>query len=88
MLPGSFCLGVEVGRNYQATSNTMEKYQPLPKEKILLIPVYRAEGKTNQEIADMFGVNLRRVLYWVRRLRDKSYTVKKMNKGGRPHVNL
>ena len=58
------------------------------KEQALQIPALKKEGKSNSQIAEAFGCSIGTIHYWIRRLKIKGYTVKIINKGGRPPIEL
>lgn len=60
----------------------------ITKEQALKIPLLRADGKKNTEIADELGTTVYTVKYWVKRLKKSGYKVPHINKGGRPPIEL
>jgi transposase len=52
-------------------------------EQITDIPKLRNLGHTDQEIAEMFSVSRITINYWVRRLRDEGYEIKRFSRGGK-----
>ena len=60
----------------------------ITREKALSIPLLRADGLTNAEIAEKLGTHVQTVKYWVKRLKEKGYKVPHINKGGRPPIEL
>jgi transposase len=60
----------------------------LTAEQVLKIPEYRNKGHTDQEIANMLGISRKTVTYWVKRLRDEGYEIKRFGRGGRPKLKL
>lgn len=52
----------------------------LTKQQILKIPKLKEQGKTNAEIAELFGVGLRTIYYWVEKLREAGHTVPRVQK--------
>lgn len=58
------------------------------KEEVMKIVKLREAGKTNQEIANTLKWKLRKVAYWVARLKEEGYKLPKVHKGGRKPVDL
>lgn len=60
----------------------------LSREQVMSIPEMRAEGKTNEQIAELLNVTRMTVNYWVRRLRDEGHEIKRFGRGGRKAMAL
>jgi transposase len=57
-------------------------------EQITDIPKLRNLGHTNQEISEMFNTTPKTIAYWVNRLREEGYEIKRFGRGGRPKTKL
>lgn len=61
----------------------------LSPEQIAEIPHMRNELKmTDKEIADSFSCARNTVTYWVKRLREEGYEIKRYGRGGRPKTDI
>lgn len=57
-------------------------------EQITDIPKLRNLGHTNEEIAEMFRTTSKTIAYWVTKLREEGYEIKRFGRGGRPKTKL
>ena len=60
----------------------------LNEEQVKQIPAMRNEGKTDQEIADEYGVARNTITRWVKKLREAGHEIKRFPRGGRPKMQL
>jgi transposase len=62
--------------------------QKLTVEQIVEIPRMRNRGDTNEEIARSFRTTSKTINYWVKKLREEGYEIKRFGRGGRPQTKL
>jgi len=55
-------------------------------EQITDIPKLRNLGHTNEEIAEMFNTTSKTIAYWVTKLREEGYEIKRFGRGGRKPI--
>jgi transposase len=60
----------------------------LTEEEVKKIPEMRAEGMTDQEIANEYGVARNTITRWVKKLREAGHEIKRFPRGGRPKMKL
>ena len=60
----------------------------LNKEQILSIKDRRNQGETDQNIAENLNVSRTTISYWVKRLRNEGYDIKRFPRGGRKAMKL
>jgi len=60
----------------------------LTEEEVKKIPEMRAEGMTDQEIANEYGVARNTITRWVKKLREAGHEIKRFPRGGRPKMEL